>query len=288
MVEILVINPGSSKWWLSPDIWVTPSGQPSTAVVANPIAGDAYDVWVRVWNKTTAPVNTWNLFVCWAVPTVGSIPYPFANPSLGQQLTQPPFGSPISVPANGFQLFQTPWQPSFQNGGHECLVAVAYNQQIGFIGNSLPGDAGSNTDFSIAQHNLGVLAVGSHMSHRFQYAFQVCNGATEERRFVVTAWQASLSEIDAFLTGVPGGRTVIDKPGKIAGLGVVASAHPDPAELDGATAVLSSVTIAPRSCRPFTLSGSLQKGNALIHVTQSLDERVIGGLSLLVMAEEEK
>ena len=75
MAGILVINPGSPDWWLSPDIWVTPSGQPSTAVVANPIAGDSYDVWVRVWNKTTAPVvNTWNLFVCWAVPTVGPIP----------------------------------------------------------------------------------------------------------------------------------------------------------------------------------------------------------------------
>jgi hypothetical protein len=34
------------------------------------------------------------------------------------------------------------------------------------------------------------------------------------------------------------------------------------------------------------LGGSLQEGNALIHVTQSLDERVVGGLSVLVMAEE--
>jgi hypothetical protein len=85
---------------------------------------------------------------------------------------------------------------------------------------------------------------------------------------------------------VPGGRTVIDRPGKVERLGIVASDHPDPAELEAATAVLSPVKIAPRSCRAFTLGGSLQKGNALIHVTQSLDERVVGGLSVLVMAEE--
>ena len=133
-----------------------------------------------------------------------------------------------------------------------------------------------------------MLSTGSHKAKRprFDYAFQVCNGADDERRFVVAARQAPLSEIAAFLPGVPGGRTVIDRPGKVEGLGIVASDHSDPAELEAAAAVLSPVKIAPRSCRAFTLGGSLQKGNALIHVTQSLDERVVGGLSVLVMAEE--
>ncbi|MGA2258888.1 MAG: hypothetical protein ABSG53_29825, partial [Thermoguttaceae bacterium] len=93
-------------------------------------------------------------------------------------------------------------------------------------------------------------------------------------------------EIAAFLPGVPGGRTVIDKPGKVERLGIVASAHCDPAELEAAPAVLSHVEIAPSSCRAFMLGGSLEKGNALIHVTQSLDERVVGGLSVLVLADK--
>jgi hypothetical protein len=79
---------------------------------------------------------------------------------------------------------------------------------------------------------------------------------------------------------------VIDRRGKIEHLGIVASDHPNPAELETATAVLSHVKIAPRSCRAFMLGGSLREGNALIHVTQSLDELVVGGLSVLVMAEE--
>jgi hypothetical protein len=122
----------------------------------------------------------------------------------------------------------------------------------------------------IAQHNLGVLAVGSEMMSRFHYAFQVCNGADEERLFVVAARQAPLSEIAVLLSGVPGGRTVIDRRGKVEHLGIVASDYPNSAELETATAVLSPVKIAPRSCRAFTLGG----------------KRVVGGLSVLVMAEE--
>jgi hypothetical protein len=36
------------------------------------------------------------------------------------------------------------------------------------------------------------------------------------------------------------------------------------------------------------LSGVLLMGNALINVTQSRDERVVGGLSVLAMAEQKR
>jgi len=49
-----------------------------------------------------------------------------------------------------------------------------------------------------------------------------------------------------------------------------------------------SVKIARQSCRRFTLAGVLPEGNALINVTQSRDQRVVGGLSVLAMAEERK
>jgi hypothetical protein len=123
------------------------------------------------------------------------------------------------------------------------------------------------------------------MGTGIRYRFQVCNGSDAEREFVVAARQAPLSEIGHFLPGVPGGRIVLDKPGKVERLGLVASAKPDPTELEAAPAVLPRVRIAPRSCRQFTLGGSLERGNALINVTQSHGERVVGGLSVLVMAE---
>ncbi len=141
--------------------------------------------------------------------------------------------------------------------------------------------------YSIAQHNLGVLPVGSSKRHLIRYAFQVCNGAGEERDFVVSARQAPLEGIEAFLPGMPGGRAILDSPGKAERLGIVASADPSAAELERAPAELT-VKIARRSCRRFTLVGALPEGNALINVTQSRDERVVGGLSVLAMAEEKR
>jgi hypothetical protein len=119
-----------------------------------------------------------------------------------------------------------------------------------------------------------------------QYPFQVCNGADDEREFVVAAWQAPLKQIANFLPSMPGGRTVLERPGKVNHLGVVASAKVDPAELEKAPASLARVKVPRRGVRPFTLGVILEKGNALIHVTQSLDGRVVGGLSVLAMAEE--
>jgi hypothetical protein len=46
------------------------------------------------------------------------------------------------------------------------------------------------------------------------------NGANERRRFPVTAQQASLFEIDAFLPYVPSKRTVIGESGKVARLDI--------------------------------------------------------------------
>ena len=178
------------------------------------------------------------------------------------------------------------WTPVFENGGHECLIAWTNASNIAYpFQPDLDGSAGPGDNWSIAQHNLGVLPVGSGKRHLIKYAFQVCNGADEERGFVVAARQAPLEEIEAFLPGVPGGRAILDKPGKVERLGIVASADPSDAELEQARAELT-VKIAAQRCRRFTLGGVLTEGNALINVTQSHDERVGGGLSVLAMAEE--
>ncbi len=280
MSGILHIDKGPSpNWWLSPDIWVTHVGDPTTFPgVGNPIAGETYNVSVNVHDNYKESVSKgWNLFVCWAIPTAGPIPIPPA----AQILNNVPI--PVTVPPLGLVQLETAskWTPTFVNGGHECLIAMAYNEgATGFPVTSLDGNAADTDTYSIAQKNLGVVQVKMHMKLPFHYAFQACNGADAESRFVLTAQQAALSEIAAFLPGMPGGRTIVDRPGKIAGLGIAASATPG-----GGGAAVLSVGIAPRSCQAFTLSGVLPEGNALVHVTQSLNERVVGGLSVLVMAE---
>jgi hypothetical protein len=48
MTGLLSIDHGSPKWWLSPDIWVTPVGGPTTPPgVEDPTAGHTYNVSVR-------------------------------------------------------------------------------------------------------------------------------------------------------------------------------------------------------------------------------------------------
>ena len=283
----LVIRHGSPNWWLSPDIWVASNPSTSTSPhVANPVAGQSYDVWVRVKNSTNQTIGSqtlpWNLQAVWAIPTAGPIPLPT---SAANAIDLPTiFGIPAGQSVDFKSL--APWTPVFENGGHECLVAWTNASNIPYPDQPyLDGDAGPADWYSIAQHNLGVLPVGSNKRHLIRYAFQVCNGADEERGFVVLARQAPLKEIEAFLPGVPGGRAILDKPGKVERLGIVASADPSAEELERAPAELS-VKIARRSCRRFTLVGALPEGNALINVTQSRDEKVTGGLSVLAMAED--
>jgi hypothetical protein len=284
----LIIRHGSPNWWTSPDIWVaSPPSTSASAPVANPVAGQTYDVWVRITNSTSEPISTpdlpWLLEVLWAIPTAGPIPLSALPPD---DILNSTSLDTIAGSASAPIKCANQWTPVFENGGHECLIAWTNASNIAYpFQPDLDGSAGPGDNWSIAQHNLGVLPVGSSKHHLIKYAFQVCNAADEERGFVVSARQAPLRDVEAFLLRMPGGRTVLDKPGKVERLGIVASADPSAAELEHAPAELT-VKIAGQSCRRFTLGGLLPEGNALINVTQSRDEKVVGGLSVLALAEE--
>lgn len=285
----LVIRHGSPSWWNSPDIWVAKQGSGGATVVAAPVAGQTYDVWVRVTNTSSAPLSVpslpWLLQVVWAIPFGSSIPLSTLTAANNlDSSTVPQLAAGASLPIK----CSTPWTPVFENAGHECLVAWTFASNIPYPNEPyLDGNAGPANNWSIAQHNLGVLAVGSGHMRRFQYSFQMCNVGGEAGSFVIGARQAALAEIEQFLPGVPGGRSILERPGKVERLGIVASADASAAELENAPAELT-VKIAPLSCRRFTLVGLLPEGNALINVTQSRDQRVLGGLSVLAMAEEQK
>ena len=221
--------------------------------------------------------------VIWAIPTAGPIPLSALPPDdtlNSTDLNTVPGGASVAIKC------MNQWTPIYENGGHECLIAWTNANNIPYPDQPwLAGNAGPGPNWSVAQHNLGVLAAGSSHRHRFRYAFQVCNAADEEREFRVEARQALLTEIEAFLPGLPGGRALLDRRGKVERLGIVASADPSAAELEQAPAELT-VKIARQRCRRFTLGGVLPEGAALINVTQRRDERIVGGLGVLVMTEE--
>ncbi len=296
MSGILTLTKGSPYWYYSPDIWVQPQGTPDSGPPGvTPVAGQPYDVWVRVHNmypEATDPY--WNLFVEWAIPGTGNLPVIQANFLNGVVLGGVANGLPIGASVNPGQLdikCATTWVPMYENGGHECLIAVVYDTSSigtfpvdpgppGSLG-SLNGDAGPGAQgsLSIAQRNLGVLM---STVHPIRYPFQVGYVGGIREGFTLVAEEVPLSGVAAFLPGVPGGETVLRHPGKVEHLGIVHSTNPTVREIEAAQPRLEAVKILSGHAE-FTLVGSVREGNVLINVTQQLHGRVVGGLGVLVL-----
>jgi hypothetical protein len=170
MAGILIINRGESGG--TPDIWVLPQGSANSGPPGIvPIAGQPYDVWVRLQNVGLDPSDeSWCLFVQWAIPTGVEIPLVAANFLNGNVWDGCAIGLPIVTsiaPGSvGDVKCATTWVPTPEMGGQECLIAEVYN--AGAIGGMLvdPGgplgslngnSAGSDGAYWTAQRNLPVL-----------------------------------------------------------------------------------------------------------------------------------
>jgi hypothetical protein len=300
MSGILTLTKGSPNWYLSPDFWVQPHGTPDSGPPGvTPVAGTTYDVYVRVHNLYSEATDTgWNLFAEWAIPGVGNLPVIQANFLNGVVLSGVANGLPIGIsvpPTSHYDVkCATPWVPVYENGGHECLIAVVYHAidigsfpvepgPPGSLG-SLNGNAagGPEGSWSIAQKNLGVVPGAVH---GFRYPFRAGNIFGTQEGFTVVAEEAPLSGIAAFLSSVPGGETVLQHPGKAEHLGIVHSTTPTAREIEAAQPRLEAVKIPSSGHSEFTLVGRVREGNVLINVTQQLHGRVVGGLSVLVLAQ---
>ena len=262
----LVIRHGSPNWWLSPDIWVANHPSTSTSPSRRPSrrGAEVRRLGCGVRNPTSQTIGSqslsWNLQAVWAIPTAGPIPLPT---SAANAIDLPTiFGIPAGQSVDFKSI--TPWIPVFENGGHECLVAWTNVQQHCLSVNQYPISMDQRRPRRHATASPSIILAcrrrdrASGISSK--YAFQVCNGADEERSFVVAARQTPCSKRSKpFFAGVPGGRAILDKPGKVERLGIVASADPSAAELEQARAELT-VKIAGQSCRRFTFGGVLLDG----------------------------
>lgn len=296
--SLLIQQGASPNWWLSPAIWVTETAPPYS-IVANPIAGKTYNVQVQVENPYSAPVNGgWSLLVFWSVPVVGGFPLAYsASPPSPLQSENILNGQLVggywqglaiteTVPGPGSVTIQAAkgWTPVYENGGHECLVAFAYNEEAtGLPLTTVQGNDPWSDVATVAQHNLGVLAA-THMRH-FEYPFRVSNALAESHAFDIAAQVAPLSSIISFLPNLPGGRSILDHAGKVEHLGLVEAGGS--ADHHARSTTLAGVHVRRGSHRTFSLVGTLPHGNALVNVTQSLDGHVVGGLSVLLLGEKE-
>jgi hypothetical protein len=175
-------------------------------------------------------------------------------------------------------LCLTPWYPTFVNGGHECLVVEAATSA-----GALPNDANFNipNNPQAAQRNLSVQTAPPGM--QFHFAFEIHNASRLARRFVVNARQGSLDEVRS-MPGLSGSSfTLPQANGVLKRLGFVEAACPSPEQLENAKPVIEGVDVGPNERRGFSLVGTIEDLPGLVHIEQSADGHVVGGLSVLVV-----
>jgi hypothetical protein len=281
-VSDLVIGHGN-PWWLSPDVWVVPAANPTepSPGEASPVVGDQYLATATVQN-TAAGGGTVNgvVYFYWADPSLSITPtnahqIGFSNITLNPGQT-------------GNTQCTTPWVPALlsDGSGHECLVAAVVEEPAPGQVPPPPANLDGNNDPTVAQHNLGVITVSPMMEHRFVYSFEVFNGAGVGRDFQIATVQAPLAEAKPFLQRVTDVGRILAQEGKVQDLGLVAIARPQRTHLQAARPVVERLTLQPRLGRWMSVTGTLEGSAALMHVTQELDGKVVGGLSILAIAEE--
>jgi hypothetical protein len=287
MMSSLAIDHGN-PWWLSPNVWAVPTSNPSEPSPGEiaPVVNNQYLLVANVRNTSPSEVLNAEVYFWWANPSLGILTTANANP-VGT--------SSVSVVGNGSNtsLELSPWTPSFVNNGHECLIAAVVEG-----GGPPPTVLDGANDPTVAQHNLGVVNVGEHMEGRFFYAFQVCNPFRLEQRFTIHAERGPIEQAAPFLTslGDPSHRSAPKGAERRASreaahsalkLGFVHEVCPHPRDFDRMRPILEDVRLAPFACTGFTLVGVLEEGEALIHVSQRIHEKIVGGLSVLVLSEKE-
>jgi hypothetical protein len=127
------------------------------------------------------------------------------------------------------------------------------------------------------------------MQGRFVYPIQICNPSRLEQRFTIHSRQAPLEHAAPFLKrrGKDPSKNVNDEKEQGLKHGLVKEARPDLIGIEHGKHVLEGIRLAPFACTGCILIGVLERGEALIHVTQEVEGKIVGGLSVLVISRKE-
>ena len=271
MAVELEIQDGN-PWWLSADIWTVPGSDPE-GPAGIPIVGSTCFLWARVSNTGSSSVQNAVVRFYWANPSVG-FDRNTANP-IGTSNVNLLAGESSDV------LCLTPWIPEFVNDGHECVLAEAFHLSL----DPLPASPDFNvpTDRHVAQRNLSVALAARGF---FALPLVIHNTLRIEKRFQVEAHQGRLRELKPlqkrFKAGFP------QKEGKLVRTAFVDQRCPSENALDKAAHERLELSIAGNRSRSATLIGRIEGGSVLVHVGQHRDDKLVGGLSVLVVNEKQR
>ena len=139
-------------WYLSPDIWVVPGGDP-TGSPGIPVLNSPAFVWARVHNRGSNHVSN------------ATVKYYWGNPSTTVTVsTATLIGiSYVSLAPNESKevLCLTPWIPVWVNNGHECLIAEAFAPADPLPQREPSDTFGVPNDRHAAQRNINVIYASS-------------------------------------------------------------------------------------------------------------------------------
>lgn len=268
MAVQLEIQDGN-PWWLSADIWTVPGSDPE-GPAGIPIAGATCFLWAHVSNTGSSSVQNAVVRFYWANPSVG-FDRNTAN-LIGTSNVN------LQAAESSDVLCLTPWVPEFVNNGHECVLAEVFHPSL----DPLPAAPDFNvpTDRHVAQRNLSVAQAARGF---FMLPMIIHNTLRIEKRFQVKAYQGRLRELKPlqkrFKPALP------QSEGKLLRTRFVDQQCPKENALEKADERLE-LSIAGYGSRFTTLIGRIEGESALVHVGQYRDEKLVGGLSVLVLNEK--
>jgi hypothetical protein len=260
---------------MSQDIWVVPGNDPN-GPPGSPIAGKPAYLWALVANTGDAAAYGARIDFYWANPAMQIV--------VG---VASPIGSAFVDLAAGAQqeaLCLVPWVPSIVNGGHECVLAVAHSPAEA---NPLPDPLPVGFDFNpplydeIAQRNLSVLAASARAVPR---PLTITAPARADKTVRITAETGgTLSETLLSQLGLEGFRPAAKGVVEV-GLGreAICGQRDKPA---GAREIEVHV---PKGTSAGVFASihatGLEKDEyQLVHLVERSDDRVLGGLSYVMI-----
>lgn len=272
MAVQLEIRDGPTYWWASPDIWVVPGSDP-TGPPGVPVVGQPAFVWAHVENHGSTPASGTRIDFWWADPST-QVLRSNAN-VIGSSFVDLPPGAAEDV------LCLVPWNVVLVNNGHECLVAVASHS-----GDSVPDPPPD--DFNppqypeVAQRNLDVMTVAMQ-----KMMIGVSAGRREDKRVQLHLERGGkLDRNQLAQLGLAG-----FEPARKAKVKARLSAAADGRDEAGARGkgdmIELSLRRGTRKAVYLHVADSALEPNEyeLVHVVERAGERVLGGCSVVLIAE---
>lgn len=269
----LVIHDGD-PWYLSPDVWVVPGDDPH-ASPGQPVAGGKAHLWARVRNDGDVEAPDAFVRYYWANPAVG-VTRSTANFLASARVTlEPSQQSDVLCPV--------PWHVQYLNGGHLCVLAEAFHPALDPLPRQDEFDVAE--DRHVAQRNLQVLQTTAKAPTVF--GFEVHNPRRTMQDFTLRAEEANPSGLEALAETSGLEPELLKQGGRAEVIGFTGTGCPTPEDLNQALPVLEDVRVAGHGITGFYMAALLEGSVALVNVTQFLDGQSVGGLSCLLVRNQQ-